>query len=246
MNEREDRRYDDRDPCGRLHFEAVIMGITDLERTLVEAKQQVTHAAERVRGKHKGNELADYRSAHERLLEAERAVARGEEYATPCPGFPAWDIGAPLPHLLSGSRGTILVYFVSEPDPAWHGTAVRVVDVADEEVASIAAVRFTLVTAVRMGAPNDEVISGHPLYGRGLSAYRAHSVINSRWIKDLQAINSVHSQYDAAHWTRRNHYLLAFHDETVECVADGFRAEVKRTTLAKACREALEEVMGTE
>ena len=224
------------------------MAISDLERTLDEAKQQLAHAAERIRGKHKGNELADYRSAHERLLEAERAVAtaRGEECAIPCPGFPAWDVGAPLPHVLTGARGTILVYFVREPDPAWDGTSTRVVDVADEGIASVAVVRFAPVTAVRVGAPNDEVLHGHPLYGRGLAAYDAHLVINSRWVKELQAINAVHSQYDAARWTKRNHYFLAFHDEAVECVADGFRVEVTRTTLAKACREALEEVMGTE
>lgn len=93
-------------------------------------------------------------------------------------------------------------------------------------------------------APNDEVISGHPLHGRGLAAYEAHAVIHSRWIKELQTINSVHSQYDASRWSRLNHYRLAFHDETFECVAEGFHAETRRTTLAKACQEALAAVIG--
>jgi hypothetical protein len=134
------------------------------------------------------------------------------------------------------------------PDPIWDGRSVRVVDVADEEVASVAIIRFSRVTSVRVGAPNDEVIEGHPLHGRGLTAYEAHLVMNSRWIEELRQINSIHARYDPKRWTQRNHYLLAFHDETetVECVAEGFNVQVKRTTLAEACREGLEEVMGTE
>ncbi len=44
---------------------------------------------------------------------------------------------------------------------------------------------------------------------------------------------------------RCSRHLLSFHDETLECVADGLVAETKRTTLARACREALEGVMGS-
>jgi hypothetical protein len=225
-----------------------VTGATDLERNLAEAKARLERASQALRGKHKGNEWSDYRAAHEELLQAERALcrARGEEYATPCPGFPAWDTGAPLPHLLCGVRGNILVYHGREaPDPAWDGRSVRVADVARDDGSLVVIVRFTLVQSVRVGDPNDEVISGHPLHGKGLAAYRAHLVLNSRWVLDLRKVNSVHSQYDPARWERCNHYLLAFHDETVECVAQGFEAEVKRTTLAKACRECLEEVMGT-
>ena len=144
-----------------------------------------------------------------------------------------------------GVHGFALACFAQESDPTWDGTTVRMMDVADESLELVALVRFEVPTAIRVGAPNDEVIHGHPLHGRGLYAYGAHEVIHSRWVKELQAINSVHSRYDPARWKHTHHYLLAFHDETVECVAGGFKAEVRRTTLAKACRELLQWVMGT-
>ncbi len=216
----------------------------DVDRRLAEARARVERASAAVRGKHQGGEWLEFRAAHDELLDAERARALvlGEECATACFEFPAWDVGAPLPHLLSGARGTVLLYVVKEDDPTWDGSWARVAQTSDE--APIAIVRFKRLTAVRLGAPNDEVISGHPLYGRGLAAYRAHIVANSRWVQELQKINSVHSQYDPARWVARRHYLLAFHDETFESVAEGVEIEVKRTSLAQAGRDALEGVLG--
>jgi hypothetical protein len=217
----------------------------DFDRRLADARARMERASAALRGKHQGGEWAEFDAAHDELLEAERAraLALGEECATACFEFPSWDVGAPLPHLLSGARGEVLIYIVKEVDPTWDGSWARVADT--REAAPIAVVRFKRLRAVRLGAPNDEVISGHPLYGRGLAAYRAHIVANSRWVQELQKINSVHSQYDPARWVAARHYLLAFHDETFECVADGVETEVKRTSLAQACRDALEGVLGT-
>jgi len=220
----------------------------DLERRLADARARMDRASEALRPKHKGGEWEEFHAAHDELIDAERALAleRGEECALACDGFPPWDIGAPCPQLLSGSRGTILTYFVREPSPGWDGSSVRIVDVADDSLATIAIVRFRRVTAVRIGSPNDEVIEGHPLHGHGLVAYRAHVVTRSRWVHELQTINSVHQRYDPARWTDRKHYLLAFHDETFECVASGFDVEIRRSRMADVCRAALEEVLGTE
>lgn len=225
----------------------MFLQMSDPARRLADARARLDAAGAALRGKHQGNALGEFRAAYYELLAAERALAasRDEEHAVPCAGFPAWDVGAPLPHVLTGARGFALAYFTKEPDPTWDGTSARVVDVADESMALVALIRFERPTAIRVGPPNDEVIHGHPLHGRGLAAYEAHEVVRSRWVQELQTINSVHSQYDPARWKDRHHYLLAFHDETVECVAGGFTAEVRMTTLAQACRDLLERLMGT-
>jgi hypothetical protein len=72
----------------------------------------------------------------------------------------------------------------------------------------------------KMGTPNDEVFRGHPLNGKGLRPYCPLLVKNSSWIKELEAINSVHS------------YIFGFHDSTFECVAESFLVEARATTLA--------------
>jgi hypothetical protein len=54
----------------------------------------------------------------------------------------------------------------------------------------------------------------------------------SPWIKELEAINSVHSCYRPESWSNLNHYIFGFHDSTFECVAESFLVEARATTLA--------------
>jgi hypothetical protein len=84
--------------------------MSDLAKRLADARERVERATAALRGKHQGTEISEFEAAHEDMLAAERALAasRGEEHAVPCPGFPPWDIGAPLPHVLTGARGFAL------------------------------------------------------------------------------------------------------------------------------------------
>jgi hypothetical protein len=88
--------------------------------------------------------------------------------------------------------------------------------------------------AIRFGTPNDEVLHGHPLHGKGLEPYAAHLIANSAWLAELQRINSVHPYYDPARWLSYEHYLLTFHDDTFECIAATRQTEVLRASFADA------------
>jgi hypothetical protein len=77
-----------------------------------------------------------------------------------------------------------------------------------------------------------EVFHGHPLYGKGLDGYTAQRVVNSRWVAELEAINSVHRGYEPARWRKLNHYVFWFHDTTFECVAESFKVELYRASMA--------------
>jgi hypothetical protein len=236
---------------GRGRYDDVVtptreeMTIAELEAEFAAAKHECERAGAALRGKHRGNEWADFGAAQERLLRAERALAEGrsEEHAVPCSGFPPWDTGAPFPRLFSERLKTTLVYLTREPDPTWDGRTARAVDPGDEALHIVAVVQFHRVKAVRMGDPNDEVLHGHPLFGKGLAMYEPHVVMRSSWLSELRRINSVHSAYNPAPWERFRHYLLAFHDETFECVAESFTATTKLTSLKGACRDAFEDLL---
>jgi hypothetical protein len=154
-----------------------------------------------------------------------------------------WDAGAPLPHLLRNDHRCLLTFYVREPDPAWDGTSVTMKDPGSGQAESLALVEFAGCVSARLGSPNDEVFGGHPLSGKGLDGYTAQEVLNSRWLAELEAINSVHRCYDPARWRRRHHYVLWFHDTTFECVAESFQVERYRESmadlLARACRRLL-------
>jgi hypothetical protein len=173
--------------------------------------------------------------AHRQLLEAERALAlaRGEETALACDWPVKWEIGAPLPHIICSEHRVFLTYLLSEPTPLGDGSYTTIVAATVSGSILIALVEFVGCDAVRFGAPNDEVIQGHRLYGNGLAPYRAHVIANSKWIAELKQINSVHSLYNPANWDDAKNYVLLFHDTTFECIATDHRIEVFNGTFGQ-------------
>jgi hypothetical protein len=95
----------------------------------------------------------------------------------------------------------------------------------------LAVVEFQRCICTKMGTPNDEVFHGHPLHGKGFAGYLALAVENSNWLKELEAINAVHSNYKSEPWRELKHYILPFHDSTFECVARSFIVETYQTNL---------------
>lgn len=205
----------------------------EIERSLMSEKERLQRALAALSGKHKGGEWQEYQSAHDEVLKLERkfAASKGEEFAEPC-DFPVkWDTGAPMPHLLKNENRALLAFLMSEPDPNWDGSYVTVKSPADENVEPLALVEFERCTSAKLGAPNDEVFSGHPLYGKGLESYQAQRVVNSQWLKEIERINSVHRMYRPEAWSDSSHFIFWFHDSTFECIARSFKVETHRTTM---------------
>jgi len=180
--------------------------------------------------------LDGWRAAYQEQKRLEREVgrAKGEEVAAEIEWKPAWDVGAPLPHVVSSGGRTLLLYLARISDPAWDGTYVNVIDPASPSGEDLALVEFHGCYAHKFGGPNDEVFHGHPLANRGLVAYRAHAIERSRWIEEQRKINAVHAQYRAESWADMQHYLLAFHDDVFECIARGFSIKTMHTSMREA------------
>ena len=217
------------------------MFIAELERALQEA---VTRRKEM-----KAGGLEAFVSAEDAVIHAERALAaaKGEQYAVPVEFPVSWDIGVPLPCLLQDERHTYLIFFLRETEPRSDRVSVKVGNVEVQvagEIADLAVVEFEGCSCTKMGAPNDEVLGGHPLYGKGLVHYRAQAVENSAWLKELDAINAVHWNYQPKFKRELKHYVFPFHDSTFECVARSFKVETFtasfRDILTEVCRRLAE------
>jgi hypothetical protein len=205
----------------------------ELDRTLQVARERLQRAISALAPEHKGGEWEEYHAAHQEVLGLERqlAAAKGEEYAEPC-GFPLkWDAGAPMPHLMVNDHRALLAFLLSEPDPAWDGSHVTIKSSADDRPEALGLVEFDFCTSAKLGAPNDEVFEGHPLNGKGREPYAAQRVVNSRWLKELETINSVHRCYRPESWRDRNHFVFWFHDSMFECVARSHKVETHRTSM---------------
>ncbi len=208
------------------------------ERRLTRTKLLVDEALQRSQEGSGPSNWKDYLDAHAALLRAERdlAQANGEEAALEIEWKMPWDNGAPLPHVLSSGHMTLLLYHIAEPDPGWDGTYVNVVGV--DTPGQIALVELVRCYAFKFGGPNDEVFGGHPLTGKGFGGYGAYVVANSKWLDQEMRIQSVHRGFDPARWKDTRHYLLAFHDEMLECLAEDHRLHALDMSMAEALEVA--------
>jgi len=206
--------------------------MSDFENKLNQAKVRLDKAGTALSSRYTEETLSAFQEASKHLLLCERqlAASKNEEYADRIDFPVAWDVGAPLPHLFMNDYKAYLLFYVKAVDPNWDGTHTTVIDTASDKVTDLALVEFEHCNSATLGTPNDEVIEGHHLYGKGLESYVPMQIINSSWIQEVQKINRVHSNYNPQNWKNTKHFFFGFHDTTFECIADSFTVEVHQTS----------------
>jgi hypothetical protein len=119
--------------------------------------------------------------------------------------------GAPYPVLLQNDWNAFLVFYLAAIDPS--GDAIGIVE-------------WIGCTSTSFGYPNEEALSGHRLWDRGLSeVHWCGEVLNSSWIAEMEIANRVHFMHDPANWATLRHFILPFQDSTFECAADDYLIE---------------------
>jgi len=195
--------------------------ISAAEERLALARARKKEALSRQRHRDAAQwDWAELVAADQELLAAEREVARvhGRQYALELTLDLAWDPGAPMPFLISnGHQAAVIFYLLSSDQPEPTG--------AEDMDDAVGAIVFDGVHDVQFGGLNDEAIEGHPLFGAGPVPYAAHEVLNSAWITEAERRNSVHRFHKSGWHERKKHYVLRFHDETLECIAADLRTE---------------------
>jgi hypothetical protein len=144
--------------------------------------------------------------------------------------LPQSSVGAPLPIVLADDSTLVVAYFLQEDaDPGWDGRTVRIVSHEDVEPAAI--VRFDLFERFSFGQPSDDMIFAgvHPLSERGLGAYGAFEVLESSWLRQIAAAGD--RDGEERDMTSYRHFIFAFHDNTLECVAPGFEIHLTEGSL---------------
>jgi hypothetical protein len=219
---------------------ALTVDFERLEAELEAARRRVEALAARMHKR--GADEAAFAAAMDAEADAERALAaaRGDEYAVPMDIGAVWSGGAPLPHLLASGGRTFLAFYLEDDDPDWDGTYARIVDPASGAEEALALVELVGCVSVKMGSPNDEVLHGHPLYRRGLGGYGTYVVENSRWLAELIEINRVHDRFDPDAWRDAKHFMLVFHDETVDAVADRIEVQPVRGSMRAVLKDTVD------
>lgn len=141
-----------------------------------------------------------------------------------------WSAGAPIPFVVASEQKCLLAFY----GPDNEDEHVRVVE-------------FVNCRSVKFGFPNDEVLSGHPLWGHGLKPYAAHEILGSRWLAAVRDNESVHPQATKpVPYPATRHFLLTFHDSTVEALADDMIVRPDRHSSIAAAGVALAAEIGAD
>ena len=144
--------------------------------------------------------------------------ATGRERLVPIdPPLPVADPGDPQVCVVATDMDTLIAYGVA-------GREAYLIEESEREP-NVAVVRFSSSRALYFGSPNDEALNGHPLYELGLTHTFAE-VKNSGWIETLERRNRVHERHDPSRFETLRHFVLPFHDDTLECVARGVQSEL--------------------
>lgn len=88
---------------------------------------------------------------------------------------------------------------------------------------------FHVPRAHYLGPPNEDLLyqgGGHPLRERGLKPYTFVSVFPSPWIAQLERTNRIHPNHSTERFASLHHYIFPFHEETFECIAQGYNFSV--------------------
>jgi hypothetical protein len=171
-----------------------------VDQQLREARLRMTEAENAWRSDLASSQLRErYIAAQSDLLKVERlaAEAKGQPFAVEWQVDGMWSRTTQNAVVMAGSFAAVLTF---------DGTTGTV------------QVVFQHPDGVRFSCVSDEIITGHPLFGKGLSAYGLFKVVNSAWIAELRSCDVVHPQHNEAHWNAAEHYLLCFKDRLCEVV----------------------------
>ncbi|RWO78837.1 hypothetical protein [Mesorhizobium sp.] len=151
---------------------------------------------------------------------------------------PPSSAAAPLPHVFADERRLLVAYVAHRPDPKFDGTNPRSISsvTGDQSIVILTAEPYL---ALQFGPSNDEAISGHRLYGLGLQPYSAFEVLNSTWISSFEKANRVHTSHTPELFSGYQHFVLTFHDSTLEFITENFSASLHQGAVLPALMESV-------
>lgn len=147
------------------------------------------------------------------------------------------DFGSPSPTILSNDNELFIAFYGREES---HSSLPRERNTIYDT--GIFALRFKVYLKYTFGMPGDETVYGHPYSRLGMKSYSFYELKDSDLIKSLQEIERVHPAYNPEKWKSFKHYILTFHDNMFECVAQGFEIREQNTSLYNQATVMLNEL----
>ncbi|GGD14803.1 protein kinase family protein [Hyunsoonleella pacifica] len=119
------------------------------------------------------------------------------------------DYGAPIPIIYSTENEVKLSFYLEHKDDNTRGVII-----------------FNGLCQYKFGYPNEEAISGHYLYKKGLYPLSFYEIKNSSWLTEIINSNKVHPYHKDSLFDDYRHFFFPMHDNSFEILAKDFRTEI--------------------
>jgi len=110
----------------------------------------------------------------------------------------------------------------------------------DELESRIAVLRLHGCSLIDGDGPNDEALHNHPCHELGVRVYGFHEVVESPLV--VERVRMAHRDGDVwESWVReRHHFVFAFKENTVDCIAEGYECVGTYPSVMEAHRIVVE------
>jgi hypothetical protein len=136
------------------------------------------------------------------------------------------DFGSPSPTILSNDNELFIAFYADKQNSSGIPQARNII-----YDTGIFALKFKVYLKYTFGLPGEETIQGHPYSKLGMKSYSFYELKDSDLIKSLQNIEKAHPQYNSKKWEMYRHYILTFHDNMFECIAQDFEIREENTSI---------------
>lgn len=147
------------------------------------------------------------------------------------------DYGAPSPTILSNDNELFIGFYADK-----KSTSIIPQERNNIFDTGVFALKFNRYLKYTFGIPGNETIHGHPYSKFGMKSCSFYELLNSNLIKSLQDIEEIHPNYNPEKWKMYKHYILTFHDNMFECIAQDFEIREENISLYNQASAMIKEL----
>jgi hypothetical protein len=143
-----------------------------------------------------------------------------------------------MPHVFA-NEGLVFLIFLVAHSPMTPTEPVSL---------TYAVVEFLRPVSHRSGSPAEDEQFRHYLCGKGQEIYRAQTVENSPWLREMIDMWKVNSEHDTSNqeYYRQHikHYIFWFHDSTFECLARDYEIHTYHDAINAVVEKIIKRLLG--